>query len=509
MMFFAAAFLAAWSLVTATCAGECPSGGEEDAVEMLQAHLTHEGRLHEDAEIRGAGLTDDPLCEILRNATWPTGRVLCGDAQMQTYGWDVYNQECAGLTPRFLLEPQTVQDVQTAVKFAREHQVNISFRGSGHTYDCVAFKAGSLNIDLRTLGSNVTISYSGGSATAKMEPGVNFAKMFATLPSTLSFTHGTCESVGVMGYTLHGGWGATTSTWANESIVEIEVITADGELRTLNAANQGNEAKLWDAMHVAASSFGIVTNLTIQLFNHSERSFWFLPVLNSFDYLLSVLPDETSFGWIGLARWDSVFYQKNTILGSGWFLQIVLKDDSMWTKAKAVAWIMSKLIIIGITYQSPYSFPSSAETWDLGRYPFQTASVFTRFYPRTEIRGAAKLLEGFFAQHAADCRYNLGPIQGTAPRLPLVTVECNTPSSAELLKQFVKENSNVLQPNRSGSGYIKLPLDGSSSYRQAYFPQYAQLSATKCIWDPTDFFFLENGIHPSGCDSARAEPVKK
>eukprot|EP00913_Durusdinium_trenchii_P006874 g6465.t1 len=265
-----------------------------------------------------------------------------------------------------------------------------------------------------------------------------------------------------MGYTLHGGWGATTSTWANESIVEIEVITADGELRTLNAANQGNEAKLWDAMHVAASSFGIVTNLTIQLFNHSERSFWFLPVLNSFDYLLSVLPDETSFGWIGLARWDSVFYQKNTILGSGWFLQIVLKDDSMWTKAKAVAWIMSKLIIIGIT-----------------RYPFQTASVFTRFYPRTEIRGAAKLLEGFFAQHAADCRYNLGPIQGTAPRLPLVTVECNTPSSAELLKQFVKENSN------------------------------AQLSATKCIWDPTDFFFLENGIHPSGCDSARAEPVKK
>ena len=165
-----------------------------------------------------------------------------------------------------------------------------------------------------------------------------------------------------------------------------------------------------------------------------QGSFWFLPVLNSFDYLLSVLPDETSFGWIGLARWDSVFYQKNTILGSGWsiagrvslfyiyiyiyiysiylsillipsspslslipdqtkshsacchmsktkvfcscffppscstirFLQIVLKDDSMWTKAKAVAWIMSKLIIIGITYQSPYSFPSSAETWDLG-----------------------------------------------------------------------------------------------------------------------------------------------
>lgn len=34
-----------------------------------------------------------------------------------------------------------------------------------------------------------------------------------------------------MGYTLHGGWGATTSTWANESIVEIE---AGGDPRAIS-----------------------------------------------------------------------------------------------------------------------------------------------------------------------------------------------------------------------------------------------------------------------------------
>lgn len=63
-----------------------PRGAGADR--LTSSVRTHEGRLHEDAEIRGAGLTDDPLCEILRNATWPTGRVLCGDAQMQTYGWE-------------------------------------------------------------------------------------------------------------------------------------------------------------------------------------------------------------------------------------------------------------------------------------------------------------------------------------------------------------------------------------------------------------------------------------
>lgn len=42
-------------------------------------------------------------------------------------------------------------------------------------------------------------------------------------------------------------------------------------------------------------------------------------MLNDFDHLLSVLPNEASFGWIGYGRWDRVFYQKNTVLGSGWF----------------------------------------------------------------------------------------------------------------------------------------------------------------------------------------------
>ena len=37
-------------------------------------------------------------------------------------------------------------------------------------------------------------------------------------------------------------------------------------------------------------------------------------------------------------------------------------------------------------------------------------------------------------------------------------------------------------------GYIKLPLDGSSSYRQAYFPQYeawnykGRMNQITCIW---------------------------
>ena len=531
-------FLISALSAAAACYG--PQCGNEggDAVDMLQAHLTQHKQPIE-AEVDPEGQL---LCAKLRNQTWPTGRVLC-PGSIPTYGWDVYNQECARLTPRLLLQPSTVQDVQTAVKFAREHGLNISFRGQGHTYNCDAFKAKSLNLDLRTLGSNVIVDTESQIPTAKMEPGVTFAKMFEVLPSGYSFTHGTCETVGVMGYTLHGGWGATTSTWANESIVEIEMVTADGELQTLNAQSVGDKQKLFQAsegfqlsnkhniyiyislldllgitsqlqvfgggswmfllkkpqaMHVAGSSFGIVTNLTIKLFSQSERPAWFLPVTNSFEYLLSIVPNETDFGWVGLARWDPVFYQKYEIQGSGWFLQITLKDTSVFTKAQAIWWILKNLIVLAIKYQIPVNFASSPETWNLGQYPFQTASVFTRFYSLTEIREAAQVLESFLRNHSGQCRYNLGPLQGEE-RWPLVTVECNTPETAQLLKDFVEENAAILGPDRPGSGYINLPLDGSAKYRQAYFPQYAELSATKCIWDPTDFFHITDGIQPSNC----------
>ena len=139
--------------------------------------------------------------------------------------------------------------MQAAVRFARAHELRLGVRSSGHSYNCDAFQADALQLDLRGMKATRVEGL-----RARMEPGASFATMAEAIPSGYSFTQGTCDSVGIMGYSLHGGWGATTSTWANESIVEMEVITADGELHTLNASSQGDEAKLWNAMRVAGSS---------------------------------------------------------------------------------------------------------------------------------------------------------------------------------------------------------------------------------------------------------------
>ena len=174
---------------------------ETCGIESSSVPITHQAHPHQDD-------FDPDFCEQLRSATWLTGRVLCDD-EIRTFGWDVYNVRCSERTPALILQPSTSQDVQEAVKFARERSLSISFRSSGHTYNCDGFQRGSLNLDLRTLGSNVTIENrvgkSGTESVAIMSPGATFQSVFDVLPTNLSFTHGTCNTVGVMGYHLHGG----------------------------------------------------------------------------------------------------------------------------------------------------------------------------------------------------------------------------------------------------------------------------------------------------------------
>merc|ERR1712232_505645 len=105
-----------------------------------------------------------------------------------------------------------------------------------------------------------------------------------------------------------GGWGATTTTFANESIVAMQVVTAAGTLVNLSTSSTGVEAELWRAMKVAGSSFGIVTSLTIRLFDAPPRPSTAFLVNNSFDHLLSILVPEAPFGWVGIARWDQAAF---------------------------------------------------------------------------------------------------------------------------------------------------------------------------------------------------------
>jgi len=269
----------------------------------------------------------------------------------------------------------------------------------------------------------------------------------------------------------------------------MDVVTADGEFHTLDASSTGDEAKLWKAMRIAASSFGIVTKLTIKLQDTPPGKRMRFPIFNEFEEILPKLESDTKWGWLGMTRWDAVFGKS----GSGWYLQPVLKDTSKetmeqfynWTEAVGVQFVQE-----GVEYWPFDLVIENSADWG----NFKSAGMLSRFYDQSEIKAVALRLHEFFKNGNTDCRYNL-QFQGLERR-PVVTLECNTPEQVEALKAFIEKHADELKPDAPGSGYINLPLDATSKYRYAYYPQYHELAAIKKIWDPEDFFNIQNGIHP-------------
>ena len=91
------------------------------------------------------------------------------------------------------------------------------------------------------------------------------------LPANYSIVHGACIDVGVGGFFLHGGAnnGNMLRGWSNETIVEMDVILANGTLVRSLRHDDTAHAPLFRALRRSGSSFGVVTALTVQVFSVS------------------------------------------------------------------------------------------------------------------------------------------------------------------------------------------------------------------------------------------------
>ncbi len=180
-------------------------------------------------------------------------------------GWDdavlVWNGMVA-TAPALVVQPATADDVAAAVGFAREHGLLLSIKGGGHNIAGTSLAERGLTLDMSRM-RDITVDPE--AKLAHVGPGCLLQDVDrATQEHGLATVLGFISEVGVAGLTLGGGLGylARRFGWTVDNLEEVEIVTADGEIRT---ANRDENADLFWALRGGGGNFGVVTRFTFRL----------------------------------------------------------------------------------------------------------------------------------------------------------------------------------------------------------------------------------------------------
>lgn len=160
-------------------------------------------------------------------------------------------------SPAYVLRPETVADVQTAVGFASGSGLALSVRGGGHSFPGFGTNDGGVVIDLSRLADVDLVD--GERHIVRIGGGATWGQVAAALaPHHLAISSGDTKSVGVGGLTLSGGigWKVRKYGLALDSVVAAELVTADGKVVTASA--EENPELFW-AIRGGGGNLGIVT----------------------------------------------------------------------------------------------------------------------------------------------------------------------------------------------------------------------------------------------------------
>jgi FAD/FMN-containing dehydrogenase len=163
--------------------------------------------------------------------------------------------------PVYVIRCNGPDDVSEAVRFARDQQLLVSVRGTGHNIAGYAVCDDGVVIDLSRMK---TVTVNASARTVRVEAGCTWGEVNDALqPHGLAATGGFVSITGVGGLTLGGGlgWLVRKHGLALDNLLSAEVVLADGRMVTANAEEN---ADLFWALRGGGGNFGIVTAFEFQ-----------------------------------------------------------------------------------------------------------------------------------------------------------------------------------------------------------------------------------------------------
>ena len=190
--------------------------------------------------------------------------------------------------PDVIVQACDADDVVAAIRYARAQGYQVGIRSGGHSWAASHLRDGGMLLDVSRLDH---CSVDADAMTAHVGPGV-IASAFATGLDArgLFFPAGHCEGIRLGGYLLQGGYGWNSKVVgpACESVLGLEVVTAEGEKLY---CDPGHHPDLyWAARGSGPGFFGVVTSFTLRV--HRRPA-----VLGTCLYMYPIEVADEVFGW--------------------------------------------------------------------------------------------------------------------------------------------------------------------------------------------------------------------
>lgn len=409
--------------------------------------------------------------------------------------------------PALIAQCINSHDVTLCVHFAIENNLQVSVRGGGHNVAGNSVCEDGLMIDFSKMKG---IDIDPVKRTAKVQPGVLWRELDAdTIRYNLATTGGTVSDTGVAGLTLGGGlgWLMGVHGTSSDNVLSVELVTSKGEIIKVDESHYPD---LFWAIRGGGGNYGIVTLFEFQL--HVVQ-----PAIHAGMLLYPMEQAKEMFqfyrDYIREAPDELMSYSGFIVLPDGLAVAMIL-PAWMGDPADAEKWLRPLRsfgspvadLIAEIPYTQLQSILDTAAPtglcryWKSGYFTNLSDELIDRVIQNLATRPSPLSPVLFFHIRGAATRVDSGATafahredQWDSDIISQWTNPEDDQKNISWTRKFWKE----IEPMTNGVYVNHLDSDdGNDRVKNAYGANYQKLGSIKKIYDPENFFRLNNNILP-------------
>jgi FAD/FMN-containing dehydrogenase len=417
--------------------------------------------------------------------------------------------------PEAMVFPADADDVVTIVNHARDRGLRIAPQATAHNAGAFDSLDGTIVVQTSDLQD---ISIDVAARRVRVGSGVKWERVSPDLSNHgLAGLHGSSPDVGIAGYSLGGGigWLARKYGMQTNSVTALELVTADGEFRRVDAEH---EPDLFWALRGGNGNYGVVTAIEFAVYPVEElySGALFFPferaseVLHTWRELLPTFPDELM-TWANILHFPPDPALPEGIRGGsftivmGAFLGEEPEGRALLHRLRDLEPVMdtfamnppSELAELAMDPPEPLPFASGHEL--LEELPALLVDEFLDIAGPDSDSGASVTL--FQLRHMGGALARRAPGAGARATLPgevhlFVLGVAEDDEAAQAIEQRIGRLVAAARPRRAGHypNFVEEPADASKFFDDE---TWTRLREVKALHDPRDLFKGNHHIPPA------------